>query len=288
MISSVSYDTGSDTFTGFCPPMFDGLPSVNHFKTNSYRELEEWFEEFHRSKLININLIEPLLNKPGPVHSRPYILSAYGIDNQTNAVEVLKHWIYLYDECKSRDIRIVGFSTDADPRYLKAMKLALGFFIRAPNIILASQKDDFFDIHVPQSWNFFFMRSQQLFYCMQDGIHLVTKIRNRLLSTTANLSLGGMKISIDHLLALIRNHPKIDHNLVKSDIIPHDRQNFASCIKITSDDVLALLNTPETQATKLYLYLLKLVILTYVRSDTSVHDRLYFGWTIAFVYRMWW
>lgn len=123
---------------------------------------------------------------------------------------------------------------------------------------------------------------------MQDGTHLATKIRNRILSKNANMSFSHEMITINHLLALIRNHPKIDHNLVKSDIIPEDRQNFVSCVKITSDDVLALLDEPETQAIRIYLFLLKLVILTYVRSDTSIHDRLYFGWIVVFVYRIWW
>ncbi len=61
---------------------------------------------------------------------------------------------------------------------------------------------------------------------MQDGTHLATKIRNRLLSETATLC---------------NSDQKIEHNLVKSDIFHHDRQNYASCLKITSDDVLTLL-----------------------------------------------
>lgn len=268
--------------------MIKGLPSINHFRTNSYHELERWFDELHRSKLINVHLIEPILSQSSDVHSRPYVLSAYGIDNKTKAVEVLQRWVYIYSQCKSRNIRVVGFSTDADSRYLKAMKLALGFFIRTPNINLTNRENDSFDINMPQSWSFFFMRSKQLFYCMQDGIHLATKIRNRLLSTTANMSMGNIEIKTDHLLALIRKHSKIDHNLVKSDIIPNDRQNFVSCLKISSSDVLALLNEPETKATHIYLYLLNLVILTYVRTDTSPTDRIYFGWIIVFVYRMWW
>lgn len=268
--------------------MLDGSPSVNYFRTNNYHQLEQWFEDFHRSTLINVHLVEPLMNKSAAIHSRPYVLSAYGIDNRMNAVNILQRWKYLYDECKGRDIRVVGFSTDADPKYLKAMQLALGFFIRAPNITLIDQQDVFFDVDIPRSWTFFFMKSKQLFFCMQDGIHLATKVRNRLLSTKADMSFGHDIVNVNHLLKLIRIHSKIDHNLVKSDILPQDRQNFSSCLKITSDDVLDLLNEPETQATRIYLFILKLIIFTYVRSDTNLYDRLYFGWIVVFVYRMWW
>ncbi|CAF5164248.1 unnamed protein product, partial [Rotaria magnacalcarata] len=48
---------------------------------------------------------------------------------------------------------------------------------------------------------------------MQDGVHLVTKIRNRLLSTTATLRINGQDINVIHLLDLIENYSKIDHNL---------------------------------------------------------------------------
>ncbi|CAF2995851.1 unnamed protein product [Rotaria sp. Silwood2] len=117
---------------------------------------------------------------------------------------------------------------------------------------------------------------------MQDGVHLVTKVRNRLLSTVATLRINGQDININHLLNLIENYSKIDHYLVKSDVRPHDRQNYSSCLKITSDDVLNLLNETETKATFVYLYLLKLIILAYVKKDTDILARLYYGWIVVF------
>ena len=288
MITSASYDSSSDSFTGFCPPLINGIPSIGRFKTDSYSELEKWFTDLRKSTLINAHVVEPIMGKPSTVYSRPYILSAYGTANEAKAIDILQRWIYIYDECKRQNIHLVGFSTDADPRYLKAMKLALGFFVRTPNINLASGETDSFEVCLPQSWTFFFMRPKQKFFCMQDGIHIATKIRNRILSSTANMSMGDRKIDVGQLLRLIENHSKLDHNLVKSDVLPYDRQNFVSCLKITSDDVLVLLDRPETRGTYVYLYLLKLIILTYVRADTNPNDRLYFGWTLAFVYRMWW
>ena len=72
------------------------------------------------------------------------------------------------------------------------------------------------------------------------------------------------------------------------DIFPHDKQNYSSCLKITSDDVLILLKQMNNKATYIYLYLLKLIILAYVKSDTEILSRLYFGWVVAFAYRIWW
>ncbi|CAM4768394.1 unnamed protein product [Rotaria magnacalcarata] len=205
VISSISYDGTNDCFIGFSSELINGLPVTNQFKTDSYSELETWFEEFDKSTHVNAHLIEPLLTKTSSlVHSRPYIISAYGTNNKVNSIDIFRKWIHIYNECKNRKINVVGFSSDCDPRYLKS------------------------------------------------------------------------------------NHLKIDHNLAKSDVCPRDRQNYSSCLKITSDDVLNLLNRRNTKATFVYLYILKLIILTYVKKDTDILTRLYYGWIIVFSYRMWW
>jgi hypothetical protein len=287
VVSSVSYDVTTDCFIGFAPPLVNGLPSVNQFKTNSFYELEQWFEDFDKSKLINVHVIEPLLqNNSSLVHSRPYIVSAYGTNNKYTGMDVLRKWNYLYNECKRRNIDLVGFASDCDPRYLKAMQLSLDFFTYAPNIDLLSRNNNLLNINIPSNWNFFFMRPTQPYLCMQDGIHLVTKIRNRMLSETATMSINSQEIDVNHVIYLIENYPKIDHNLVKSDVLPHDRQNYSSCLKLTSDDVLNLLKERNAKATFVYLYLLKLVILTYVKADTDILVRLYYGWIVTFSYRM--
>ena len=122
---------------------------------------------------------------------------------------------------------------------------------------------------------------------MQDGTHVVTKIRNRLLSETVNLHINNDHVDINHLLNLLENHPKLDHNLVRSDIFPHDKKNYSSCLKITSDDVLTLLKQMNNKATYIYLYLLKLIILVYIKLDIEILSRLYFSWVVAFAYRIW-
>lgn len=236
-----------------------------------------------------MNLIEPILKDLSSlVHSRPFIISSYGTNNKYTAVDVLKKWMFMYDECKKKNINVVGFSADAEPRNLKAMQLSLGFFTKTPNIDLLSGNNTLLKINIASDWNFFFMRPVQPYLCMQDGIHLVTKIRNRLLSETASMSINNQRIDVNHLFYIIQNYPKIDHNLVHSDVFPHDRQNYSSCLKITSDEVLNLLKDTNASATYVYLYLLKLIILTYVKADIDILARLYYGWIVTFSYRMWW
>ncbi|CAM2729854.1 unnamed protein product, partial [Rotaria socialis] len=105
--------------------------------------------------------------------------------------------------------------------------------------------NDQLDIKVPDKWSWFFMNQQQIFLFMQDPIHIATKIRNRLLSKLANLKMGDFSIDTKYLVELIKTKSKIEHNLMKSDLNPKDRQNFASCLRISSELVLDLINRNE-------------------------------------------
>ncbi|CAF4633583.1 unnamed protein product [Rotaria magnacalcarata] len=119
---------------------------------------------------------------------KPFLLSAYGVDNTFTAIDILHRWMYIFESCLDKGVRIAGFSI--------------------------------------------------------DPVHIVTKWRNRLLSSTADLYIGNDKISMEHIEQLINNnhYTKLDHGLTKSDIQAKDRQNYNSYIKLISDDVINLLN----------------------------------------------
>lgn len=283
------YDATNDSFIGFASPLIEGLPIVNHFQTDKFSDLQTWFNDYEKSKLMNCHLLEPLMRTSNEqVHSRPYILAAYGTDNRFTAIDIIRRWCFMCNRCREEGIRLVGFSTDSDPRYLKAMRLSLEFFARLPNINLLDHQENLFVINYPKTWNFFFMRSKQPYLCMQDGVHLATKIRNRFLSNKITMLMGKEYVSVTHVENLIENYSRIDHNLYKSDVFPNDRQNFTSCLKISTDDVLELLENANNIATHTYLYLLKLSIQAYVSKDVHISDRLYFGWVLTFFCRMWW
>jgi hypothetical protein len=192
---------------------------------------------------------------------------------------------------------------------MSAMRLESSFFASLPNFKL-DQYRHAFQIDIPEHWKWFFLNKNQLFLFFQDPVHLVTKWRNRLLSTTADLCLGNDKISMAHVENLINhdNYTKLDRCLTKSDINPKDRQIYHSCIKLISDDVLNLLNDDMgTNGTVVYLTLLKMLVKAYIdrlaclrgrRSkqeypiDSSLTIALYLGiqsaWCVVIVCRLWW
>ena len=157
------------------------------------------------------------------------------------------------------------------------MRLMSGFFASLPNFQV-HQHPQAFQIKTKSRWPWFFLREQQLLLFFQDATHLVTKWRNRLLSSTAELRLGDQSISMDHLHDIIsnENYTKLDHGLTKSDINPKDRQNFGSCLKLTSADLFKILkDNVDTQGTLVYLQILKMIIVAYVEKRTTIAERKY-------------
>lgn len=155
------------------------------------------------------------------------------------------------------------------------MRLMSGFFASCPGFDFHSHSRAFIVSKAAQ-WSWFFLRSEQSLLFFQDPIHLATKWRNRLLSAKAQLCFGNQSISIGHLQNIIDddNYSKLDHGLTRSDVNPKDRQNFASCVKLVSEDVFRILNTyPDNRGTLLYLQMLKMVITAYVDEKTTISVR---------------
>ena len=70
------------------------------------------------------------------------------------------------------------------------------------------------------------------------------------------------------------NYSKLGHGLTRSDVNPKDRQNFTSCVKLTSEGVFRILDTKrDNRGTLLYLQMLKMVITVYIDEKTSISER---------------
>ena len=262
-------------FNSFVTQFFDGVPSQNGFHCSTFEELKYLFENTPIASLVNIYCIQPIPSSSFTVTPSPIVSSAYGTDNKLTAIDILKRWIMIFKEFYSRNIRVLGFSTDGDPKYLRAMRLASKFFVEYQTLHMHCDTLTF-TVEIPTRWSFWFLlNSTQIFILMQDGIHLCTKIRNRLLSKNVKLKMGSYDVSIKNLFELIDTTNKIDHNLCKTDLNIRDKQNFSSCQRISDDKVLNLLMVnDEYKATYIYLLILNLLIITYTEYTILLSDRI--------------
>ncbi|CAF1233647.1 unnamed protein product [Rotaria magnacalcarata] len=126
VIKKTSYDTHTNSFVGFSAPLSDGIPTPLHYQTDSFKQLREWFSSEDHSSSINIYMIQPITNMQ--VSPNPFLLSAFGTNNEYESIDIVRRWIWIFEQGLSKNIRIVGFSTDGDPKYLRAMRLMTSFF----------------------------------------------------------------------------------------------------------------------------------------------------------------
>ena len=73
-----------------------------------------------------------------------------------------------------------------------------------------------------------------------------------MLSSTATLLMGNQPVSVD-ILNQILSSSKLFYGLVASDLNPRDHQNYASCVRISRDEIFqALGNIDNSNATMIY------------------------------------
>lgn len=163
-------------------------------------------------------------------------------------------------------IEIDGFSSDGDSRLLAAMR---------------SQVD----------LNDEYMLGNTALHAsyIQDTIHLVLKIRNRLLKPSILIPMGNKQVSVSHLKILISNTSKDVHGLVLQDVCPDDKQNYRSLQKIIQPRVLDALisNVPECQGTVLYLKLCSYIDSAMNDMNMKPTERIKRIWFSVFFFRIW-
>lgn len=163
---------------------------------------------------------------------------------------------------------MVGWSSDGDPRLLNAMKMKTEFVL-APDIDVIKRVNPYT-------------------ICVQDTIHIGTKMRNRLLNTSVSLKIGNKIASIAHIKMLLE-HPKEWHGLVITDINPEDRQNYKSLEKIMNSRVISALKYEivDSEATMIYLTICDQITSSFLNTDLSPIDRVYKLWNAVYFLRCW-
>jgi hypothetical protein len=174
IIQKVCYDRQSNSFVGFCPSLQNnGFPRLLSFQIESFSDLETTFKTETLSSLLNVHAIQPIT--PQGQRSSPFLVSAYGTDNKFDSYHLICRWLKIFDESLQRGVRILGFATDCDIRYLRTMRLATNFFASLPNFDLR-RRSDVSKVDLPTNWSWFYMDPVQLFVVFQVTISDVVSL----------------------------------------------------------------------------------------------------------------
>lgn len=255
IVVDVKYDSFHNQLVGLLLPTDEstGCPIPFSYKVKNVEDIENLLSKEKSS------LVYTVLAKSLDTTIPPFCLQIFGTDNKFSASTVRSRWRHTIDELEKVGIEVVGISADGDPRLLAAMCKEI------------SSKQ----IHK--------------ILTIQDILHILTKLRNRLIKPYSYLPMGIHYVSIAHFLILVRSIPKTIHGLNRSDIFPEDHQNVTSMQKMMQENVLEALRkyVPNSDATIKYLELAQQVADSFTSLKLTPSDRIYKIWNAIFFYRIW-
>lgn len=253
IVPKVNYDAVSDTVVGLVLPIDEktGFPLTLSHRARTADEIVE------NMKKKKANYVYMIMAQPLDERYPPFVLQLFCSSGCFTANDVTKRWTHTEAELKRYGVTIAGISSDGDPRLLSAML-----------------------DHLRKNKNHKICVSQ-------DSIHLALKGRNRMINVKY-LPMGTKQVSVDHLKKLLKVDKAI-HGLSSTDVMPEDRQNFASFEKITSKRVLDALEmyVPNSEATVVYLQNFSDVVSSYTDFHLEPLERIERIWRPAYFFRIW-
>lgn len=267
--SRIEYEHRSNQVIGFTPTLdSNGMPILNSFPFNYLSDLKNYFDTKDKSNYINIIMAQPLVDQ-----APAFCLCIYGTCNKFNAKDVEKRWNYLVTTAKEYGITIEGFSTDGDPRMLKTMKQLTELSNTCQN---------------NSNWKYIKdMKNSPL--CMQDAVHIGTKLKTVFLKENIQLRIGRFDITPEHIRELIETVSKDKHCLTDSILNSGDKMNFDAVEKLADPKVTSALeqHIKQSEATIAFLKVLKDILDTFLKKSLTPKDRCYKMWHATFFFRIW-
>lgn len=273
----VQYDARTNQLSGFVL-LIDankGMPIPFSFHARNAFEIYKHFTDSNVvAQFVNVVMAKPLCEVPA------FCLLLFSSDGKYTSEDVSNRWKYIEKQLRKENITIISMSADSDPRYNTAMKKCM--FLGEDSILFDNASWFKSSGNTPSLPPFF----------VQDTIYIATKLRSLLLKTltkTKRLPLGKYFVSISHLIAILKNFPRDQHQLTWTTLNPIDKQNFDSVVRICDRRVIDLLesNVKDSEATVLFLEILQNVISSYSDIDLPPLERVRKIWYVVFVLRLW-
>ena len=278
VIHRIEYDSKTDTFVGFCLPLGENkLPFRDTFCLQTYQEIEDAFKTQKVAKYAHCVVTQPV-----DIKNPSFVLFIMGTDSKYNADVISSRWDYIESELKSRGVTVLTFGADGAGPFLKAMVENSKLFQRMV------------DNSLPQGWDFFLMPCfpDNCLYS-QDTIHILAKLRSKLITPSNILIMGNENACRAHIQFVIDNKPKDRHGLNNKCLNHKDKQNYESIHLLVGKNVQTCITELQeekkmkTKGTSVYLTLMHDVRDAFLDKFISPLQRIQLIWKVVFFLRTW-
>lgn len=107
----------------------NGCPVPNAFIASSAKTIAQYFNSESRANYAYVIIAKPLNDT-----AAPFCLSIFGTNNRFSNEDVINKWEFMKTVASEQGIEVLGFSSDGDPRLLKAILLqSIGTSINTMN-----------------------------------------------------------------------------------------------------------------------------------------------------------
>ncbi|KAF5308018.1 hypothetical protein FQR65_LT18283 [Abscondita terminalis] len=273
----IEYCSKSNKLVGFLLPSRQNVTfDTDYFTASSVKKIQIFFQQGQKCNYAYVIMAQPLCDK-----SPAFCVSIFRTDNKFTYSDVLKRWDIMKQMASNIGIEILGFSSDGDTRLMKSTRLT-----STKLETISPSEEDLSKDPCYRPWFHLNINCRPL--CIQDTVHIGTKLRNRFTKPYVELKMGTYRATSDHLRTLIATVTKDKHLLTSSDINPEDRMNFRTVEKITSLDVTEHLQKIEnSQATQAYLLIMRHVLRSFLEKCMKLSERIYSIWFAIFFLRIW-
>ncbi|CAF4624657.1 unnamed protein product [Rotaria sp. Silwood2] len=112
VIPKVEYDSSTNSFIGFTTPIVDGIPSKQCYQAHKFDDLKIIYDSNEMAPLLNVHMFQSISTEDAVTNfPKPFLLSAYGVNNKFTTMDILRRWMYIFENCLDKGVHVIGFST---------------------------------------------------------------------------------------------------------------------------------------------------------------------------------
>lgn len=140
---------------------------------------------------------------------------------------------------------------------------------------------------IPPSWeSWFYSHNVSTVTYVQDVVHVVVKLKCRLIKPSVLLAMGGYVAGSHHLRTVQFTYYKDKHGLRERALDCKDKQNYDAVLHIIRASEL-LNNIPDATGTKCYVEVMQCVVESYLNKSLDPVTRIEKIWYAVFFLRYW-
>ena len=202
------------------------------------------------------------------------VYSVLGTNLKYDSEVILQRWTYIESELMKRKVHVISYGADGAGPFMKAMV----------------RKSRLFNGDNLKEWPFFRMRALEKSSLLnQDTVHLLAKLRNKLLTPSNLIALGDFAACPSHFDTLLCNVEKARHGLTRRAVDNKDKQNYQTLTLLLHQNVEPCLHELDaeytTKGTIVYLKLMRNIRDASFNKALSPKERIHLVWVTVYLAR---